>query len=386
MPNLKPFHLAIPQSRIDAILARVRDYPWFPAPEDEGETWSRGINTAWLEELCAYWTKAYDWRAAERDLNRYPQFKADIDGLAIHFVHVVGEANGKRPLIVTHGWPGSHYEFWDAIDRLAFPSRFGGSAADAFDVVAPSLPGFGFSGKPAKPFGPRATAALFDKLMTQELGYSRYIAQGGDWGSLVSSLLAMDHAACAACHVNMASLARTADAQPQTDEEKQWAQTMGAMMQLEGAYFQQQSTKPQTLAMALMDSPVGTAAWILEKFHGWSDLRGGRLEDVYSKDQLLTSVMIYLVADAIATSVWYYRARIEELGLVFPAGTRVDKPVGIANFKGEPVFKVPPRSWAERVYNIVHWSDFAQGGHFAAMEQPDLFVEDLRTFGRTIGF
>ncbi|MBI1186774.1 MAG: alpha/beta fold hydrolase [Alphaproteobacteria bacterium] len=382
---VQPFTVDVPQAKLDAIRARVSAYPWFPAPEDESDQWSRGVNTAYLKELCAYWLSGYDWRTAEAELNRFPQYIATIDGLDVHFVHVVGEAEGTRPLILSHGWPGSHYEFWGSIEKLAFPSRFGGSRTDAFDVICPSLPGYGFSAKPRKPLGQRATARLFDALMTKELGYARYLAQGGDWGSMVSSFLALDHPACVGVHLNMAAL-RPADTTPQTEEETQWLQTMQMMLQLEGAYLQEQSTKPQTLAMALMDSPVGTAAWILEKFHGWSDLRNGGLEGVYSKDQLLTNIMIYLVTDSIATSVWYYRARLEEGGFFLPAGTRVETPTGVANFKGEPVFKIPPRSWVERIYNLKHWSAFEEGGHFAAMEKPDAFVGDVRAFARAVGF
>ena len=378
------FRIDIPQANIDAIRARIGAFPWFPAPSDEGDQWLRGVNTAYFKDFCAYWLSTYDWRAAEAELNRFPQCLVTIDGLDLHCVHVVGEAGGARPLILSHGWPGSHYEFWGVIEKLAFPSRFGGSSADAFDVVVPSLPGYGFSGKPDKPLGQRATAALFDKLM-RALGYPRYLAQGGDWGSMVSSFLALDHEACVGAHLNMVAL-RTADVQPETDEEKGWAQTFQFMFQLEGGYFQQQATKPQTLAMALMDSPVGAAAWILEKFHGWSDLRGGGLEAAYTKDQLLTNIMIYLVTNSMATSVWYYRARIEEGGLFLPAGTRVDKPIGVANFVNEPVYKTPPRSFAARMYNIVHWSDIDRGGHFAAMEAPDLFTADVRAFARAIRY
>ncbi|MGE0046753.1 MAG: epoxide hydrolase family protein, partial [Hyphomonadaceae bacterium] len=327
---MQEFRVAIPQEKLDFIAARVRAFPWFPAPSDEGDQWARGVNTAYLKELCAYWLDRYDWRAAEATLNRYPQFTADVDGETVHFLHVVGEAGGKRPLILSHGWPGSHYEFWEAIPKLAFPSQHGGSSADAFDLVIPSLPGYGFSGKPAKPLGQRATAKLFDALMTKTLGYKAYIAQGGDWGSMVSSYLGLDHDACVGVHVNMAAL-RAADTAPRTSEEADWLIAIQAALQAEGAYLQEQSTKPQTLAMALMDSPVGTAAWILEKFHGWSDIRKGGLEGVYSKDQLLTNIMIYLVTESSATSVWYYRARVEEGGFVLPAGTKLDKPTGVAN-------------------------------------------------------
>ncbi len=378
----KPFTVNIPQAKLDAIAARVRAYPWFPAPT--GEAWEYGSNTAYLKELCAYWLNGYDWRAQEKTLNAHPQFIAEIDGLDVHFVHVRGEGDAaKRPLILTHGWPGSHYEFWQSIPRLAFPSQHGGDAKDAFDVIVPSLPGYAFSGRPKKPLGQRATAKLFNALMTKELGYTKYVAQGGDWGSLVTSFLALDHEACAAAHINMLAF-RPSDPAPKTEEEGRWAMAQAAAFQREGAYFQEHTTKPQTLAHALMDSPVGVASWILEKFNGWSDITKG-LERVYSKDQLLTNIMLYLVTDSIATSIWYYRARLEE-GAALAPGQRVEKPTGVANFAGEAVFTMAPRSYVERVYNVVHWNDFAEGGHFAAMERSQDFVADVRAFARTIGY
>ena len=310
-----------------------------------------------------------------------------MDGLDIHFVHVVGEANGNRPLILTHGWPGSFNEFWDAIGPLAFPSQHGGKAEDAFDLVIPSLPGYGFSGKPASPLGQRATAALWDKLMRDVLGYDTYLAQGGDWGGMVTSWLGLKHGAhdgkggVKAIHLNMIGF-RPSPPTPETPEETKWVTSTQAAMQAEGAYFMEQSTKPQTLAMALMDSPLGTAAWIIEKFHGWSDLSKGGLLDVYSKDQLLTNVMIYLVNDAIATSVWYYNAFWQEGGPGLPEGVRCETPTGFASFPGEKIFSPPPKSWCDRAYNITHWSEMPRGGHFAAMEEPTLFVEDVRKWAR----
>ncbi len=380
----QPFAINIPQAKLDAIAARVRGYPWFPAPD--GEAWEYGVNTAYFKEFCAYWLERFDWRAAERELNKFPQFTANIDGLDVHFVHVRGEGDAaKRPLILTHGWPGSHYEFWGSIEKLAFPSKHGGDAKDAFDVIVPSLPGYGFSGKPKKPFGQGATARLWNKLMTEELGYKTYVAQGGDWGSLVTMLLGYNHApACVGVHVNMMALQLGGGAAPQTDEERNWAAAAARSMQAETAYFQEQTTKPQTLAMSLMDSPVGTAAWILEKFHGWSDIRKSGLEGVYTKDQLLTNIMIYLVTDSIATSVWYYRARADEqLNL---GGAKLQAPLGVSNFKGEGVFQMAPRSMIERIHKIAFWSDQEEGGHFAAMEQPDAFVADVRAFARAIGY
>lgn len=376
----------------DDVLARIRDrvaaYRWFPAP-DVGGPWQFGMAASVLKDIQDYWLNSYDWRAMEAELNRWPHFRASVDGLDIHFVHIVGEAGGKRPLLLTHGWPGSFYEFHEAIGPLAFPSQHGGKAEDAFDLVIPSLPGYGFSGKPTAPLGQRRTAALFDRLMRDVLGYEAYLAQGGDWGGLVTSWLGFDHAAgagggCKAIHLNMIGL-RPSPATPTNEAEKAWMAHTQAKMQAEGAYFMQQATKPQTLAMALMDSPMGTAAWILEKFHGWSDLKENDLWSVYTKNQLLTNVMIYLVNDAIATSVWYYAALFAEGGVALPEGQRVEVPTGFANYPGEEIYAPPPRSWCERAYNITWWADMPKGGHFAAMEVPDLFVEDVRAWARSLG-
>jgi pimeloyl-ACP methyl ester carboxylesterase len=382
---MRPFTIAVPQAKLDAIRARIAAFPWFPAPTDEGDSWGRGVNTAWLKALCGYWLNTYDWRAEEAKLNARPQFITTVDGLDVHFLHVVGEAQGRRPLLITHGWPGGVLEFYDSIGPLAFPSAHGGKPEDAFDLVIPALPGYGFSGKPEKPLGQRATASVWQALMAR-LGYDRYLAQGGDWGGMVTSWLALEQPGCIGAHLNMIGF-RPTPATPQTDAEAAWLTRTQMMMQAEGAYFMQQATKPQTLAMALMDSPVGAAAWILEKFHGWSDLgTHGDLLKVYSREALLTNVMVYLVNDAMATGVWYYRALLEEGGVNLPAGARVEKPVGFANFPGEKLYTPPPRSWAQRAYNIVHWSEMDGGGHFAAMERPAAFVADVRAFARAIGY
>ena len=388
MPEAKPFKIEIAPEKLDAIRARVKAFQFFPAPAALPE-WQLGMSTPVLEDIQSYWLSTYDWRAAETDLNRYPQFTARIDDLDIHFLHVVGEAEGKRPLLLTHGWPGSVFEFYDAIGPLAFPSRHGGEVNDAFDLIIPSLPGYGFSSKPSAPLGQRATAKLWNTLMQDVLGYEHYLAQGGDWGGMVTSWIGFDHGAhdgkggCQAIHLNMIGL-RPTPATPQTDEEIAWLQHTQTMMQLGGSYFMQQATKPQTLAMSLMDSPMGTAAWILEKFHGWSDLKEDDLFSVYTHDQLLTNIMIYLVNDAIATSVWYYAAFIGEGGPALPEGGRCETPTGFANYPGEAIYTAPPRSWCDRAYNINYWAEMPRGGHFAAMEVPDLFVEDVRAWARTI--
>lgn len=387
MADAEPFSIKVSDEVLSRIRQRVADYRWFPAPEAVMTGWEYGMSTPVLQEIQDYWLNAYDWRAVEADLNRYPQYTAEIDGLDVHFLHIVGEAGGRRPLLITHGWPGSVYEFWQVIPKLAYPTEHGGKVEDAFDLIIPSLPGYGFSGKPASPFGQRATAALWDKLMRDVLGYDTYLAQGGDWGGLVTSWLGFNHGpgkgGCKAIHLNMIGF-RPSPGTPQSDDEKAWLERTQGAMQLEGSYFMQQATKPQTLALGLMDSPMGQAAWIIEKFHGWSDLGDGGLFDVYTKDQLLTNVMIYLVNDAFATSVWYYNALFQEGGVGLPEGARCETPTGFANFPGEALYTAPPRSWADRAYNIVHWTDMPRGGHFAAMEQPDLYVKDVRAWGAKV--
>lgn len=387
MSKVTPFTVNVSDDVLARIRARVEAYRWFPAPSI-GDEWAFGMSSAFLRDIQAYWLEQYDWRAAEKTLNAWPQFKTEIDGLDIHFLHVVGEAGGKRPLLLTHGWPGSVYEFYEAIGPLAYPSKHGGKAEDAFDLVIPSLPGYGFSGKPTAPTGQQATAKMWDTLMRERLGYDTYLAQGGDWGGLVTSLLGLNHGVdsgggCKAIHLNMIGH-QPADRTPRTDEETKWIAASQAAMQAEGAYLMEQATKPQTLAMALMDSPMGTAAWILEKFHGWSDRSRGKLTDIYSRDQLLTNVMIYLVNDAIATSVWYYAALFLEGGAQLKPDQKVNVPTGIADYPGETIYRTPPRSWCERIYNVAYWSGMKEGGHFAAMEVPDLYVEDVRAWARAV--
>ncbi|PZQ62209.1 MAG: epoxide hydrolase [Phenylobacterium zucineum] len=379
---MRPFEVRWTEAEVESVLARVRGYPWPPAPA-VADGWAYGTDGAWLRDLCAHWTDGYDWRAAMAELNRFPQFTARVEDYDIHFLHVVGEAGGKRPLLVTHGWPGSHYEFWGAIEKLAFPSRFGGDPADAYDLVIPSLPGFGFSSKPARPIGQRTTARLFNALMTEVLGYSTYLAQGGDWGAMVTSWLGRDHGASArAIHLNM--LGFRPHGGPQGEAEVAWATRQAGAMEVMGAYFRLQVSKPQSIAWMAAGNPVGQAAWIAERFHDWSDLSKKSLDEAYGKDRLLTNIMIYVMTDSFATGAWYYRGLVEEGGVAFEPGERVETPTAFANFPGEPLYSAPPRSFAERAYNIVRWNEMARGGHFAAMEEPDLFVEEVRAWGRWV--
>ncbi|MGZ4887342.1 MAG: epoxide hydrolase family protein [Candidatus Aminicenantales bacterium] len=383
MAEIKPFEVSWSDAAVEAVLAKVRAYDWPPIPEVP-DGWAYGCDGAWLRGLCDHWTGGYDWRAAVADLNRFPQFTARVEDFDLHFLHVVGEAGGRRPLIVTHGWPGSHYEFWGVIEKLAFPSRFGGKAEDAFDLVVPSLPGFGFSSKPVRPIGQRTTARLFNTLMTQVLGYPTYRAQGGDWGAMVTSWLGRDHGPHArAIHLNM--LGFRPHGGPQGEAEIAWATRQAGMMDVMGAYFRLQVSKPQSIAWMGAGNPVGQAAWITERFHDWSDLsKKQTLDEAYGKDRLLTNIMLYVMTGSFATGAWYYRGLVEEGGLAFEPGERCETPTAFANFPGEPLYQAPPRSFAERAYNIVRWTDMPRGGHFAAMEEPDLFVDEVRDWARSL--
>jgi microsomal epoxide hydrolase len=381
MSQPRPFTVDWSSSAAGAVLDQVRNYPWPPAPKVE-DGWAYGCDAGFLKSLCDYWTGDWDWRAAVETLNRYPQFTARIEDFDIHFVHVVGEAGGKRPLLLSHGWPGSHYEFWGVIDKLAFPSRHGGEAADAFDLVIPSLPGFGFSSKPERPIGQRATARLFDALMTETLAYDRYLAQGGDWGSLVTSFLGLHHGDhVKAIHLNMMAL-RPHDG-PQSQDEIAWLTRTGAAMDMLGAYFRLQMSKPQSIAWMAAGNPVGQAAWIIERFYDWCDRRSAPFEQVFTQDQLVTNLMIYVMTGSFTTGAWYYRGMLEEgFATQLGEGQRCETPTAFANYPGEALYSAPPRSWADRAYNIDRWIDQPRGGHFAAMEQPDLFVDDVRAWAR----
>ena len=381
--KVAPFKVDWHAAGVGEVLEKVRAYPWPPTPEVP-DGWGYGCDGDFLKDICAYWLDGYDWRAAEAELNRWPQFTAHIEGFDIHYVHVVGEAQGKRPLLLSHGWPGSHYEFWSSIEKLAFPSKHGGKAEDAFDLVIPSLPGFGFSSKPRRPFGQRSTARLFNTLMTGVLGYDRYLAQGGDWGAFVTSCLGFDHAAhVKAIHLNMIGFRPHGG--PTNEAEVAWLTRQNAMMDVMGAYFRLQASKPQSLAWLGAGNPVGQAAWIIERFYDWCDRRNAKFEDVFTRDQLLTNVMIYVMTGSFTTGAWYYRALLEEGGVVLNEGQRCETPTAFANFPGELLYSAPPRSWAERAYNIVRWTDQPDGGHFAAMEQPDLFVKDVRAWAAEVG-
>jgi microsomal epoxide hydrolase len=384
MSEPQPFRISVGQRKLDEIRAKVRAYQWHEAPRgpELDDSWAYGANLAYMKRLCAYWADGYDWRQWEEALNRHPQFSASVNGLDIHFYCEDGSGTRPTPLILSHGWPGSVFEFLHIIDKLAHPERFGGDANDAFTVIVPSLPGYGWSGKPERPLGPRTVARHFDVLMTDVLGLPGYIAQGGDWGSAISGWMAYEGKGARAAHLNMFGW-RSPGVQPATPEEKEYAARAARLFELEGAYFREHTTKPQTLSYAMMDSPVGACAWIVEKFHGWSDTRGG-FENVYSMDQLLTNVMIYLVTRSFNTATWLYRGLMEDPGgPPVPAGARIEKPVGIAAFPID-LIPFPPKSLVERHMNVTHWTDFEAGGHFAALERPEDLVKDIRAFAATL--
>lgn len=381
MSPCHPFTISIPDDTLEGIQSRVRDYPWHEMPDDGG--WDYGTNLDYMKELCDYWVNQYDWRKHEKQLNRFSHFRAMVDGIDLHFIHEKGSGPNPRPLIISHGWPGTVVEFLEFIDLLAHPEIHGGKIEDAFDVVAPSLPGFGFSGRPPRPFGPRKMAGVFNSLMTDVLGYKHYLAQGGDWGGAISSWLGFDHVpACTAIHINILTM-RHPDG-PQSAEETAWANKFDEDQIVQDGYRTQQATKPQTLSYAMMDSPVGIAAWIVEKMHGWSDISDNNVESVYSKDQLLTNIMVYVVTKTFNTASWIYYGRREEGGRVLsPEGKRVEVPTGCALFPKE-LLSWPPRSYAERIYNITQWTEMPRGGHFAAMEQPEFLIDDIRQFSRSL--
>lgn len=377
--SVKPFHVPWTAASFARLREAIAGYTFPLSPEDDG--WRHGCDPAFLKSLCAYWVDGFDVEAAAATLNRYPQVVVALDGIDLHAVHVVGEAQGKRPLLLAHGWPGSIYEFWQVIEPLAFPSRHGGRADDAFDLVIPSLPGYGFSGKPAKPVGVRTAAALFHQLMAR-LGYPSYCAQGGDWGAGVAAWLALDFPDdIEAIHLNYLLVQPAAF--PETAEEKSWKAAFDDTQQKLGAYALLQGTRPQSLAYAMNDNPVAQAAWLVERFHDWADLRDRPFEEVFSKDQLLTNIMIYVANEAFVTATWLYSGGRTESVRTMPAGRRVEVPTAFAAYR-DPRSPNPPRTWVERGYPITRWAEQPRGGHFAAMEVPDPFVDDLRAWAQTM--
>lgn len=380
-----PFQIDIPQSTLDDLHQRLRQVRWPDAEHKAG--WNMGTSLDYLKELTAYWQTQYDWRTHETYLNQFNQFVAEIDGSEIHFIHERGKGPNPKPLLLLHGWPDSFYRFHKVIPLLTDPASFGGNADESFDVIVPSLPGFGFSSRPTEPECMKSTRTtdLLAKLMTHELGYERYLVAGGDIGARITRLMALHHSAdIAGIHLTDIGFPRdisfpAAIPEPLPVEQK----FMGAAQfwfVMEGAYAAVQSSRPQTLAFALNDSPVGLAAWIIDKFRAWSDCDGD-VEQCFSKDELLTNIMIYWLTETVSSSMRLYF----EDGRTTPqiaAGQRIEVPAAVALFPKD--FTHPPRELAERFLQIQQWTEMERGGHFAAWEAPGAYSADLRAFARML--
>ena len=376
----EPFTLHVPDAAIADLrerLARTR----FP-DQAPGEPWAYGTDLAYLRELVAYWRDGFDWRGAEAGLNAFPQYRVALHGIGLHYLHVPGVGPSPLPLLLMHGWPGSVLEFLALIPRLTDPARFGGEAADAFTVIAPSLPGFGLSFEPGqRRFSAEEMADCLADLMTGVLGHPRFAAQGGDWGSFVAARLGYAHAASlVGVHLNLLPLPRD-PTPPASPEERRYQGELASFLAEETGYQWIQGTRPQTLAFALTDSPAGLAAWIIEKFRAWTDC-GGDVERVLGKDRMLANIALYWFTGAIGSSFWPYYAR-KHGPWPIPEGATVDVPVGYAEFPCEILR--PPRSLAARTFtDIRRWSVMPRGGHFAAMEQPEALADEVRAFFRPL--
>ena len=377
--RIEPFKIAVPDEVLTDLQQRLVRTRW--PDEIDASEWDYGVKLSYMKELVAYWQADYDWRKHERMFNEFDQFTTDIDGLKIHYIHVRSKEKDALPLVLTHGWPGSIYEFYKVIGPLTDPVAHGGKAEDAFHVVCPSLPGFGFSDKPReRGYSVSRMAGIVAKLMAR-LGYEKYGAQGGDWGAGVSNWLGRYDAEHAiGVHINFPSGGQPTMGDPWegvTPAERERYEKRNQELQNQKAYGAIQGTRPQTLGFALNDSPAGQAAWIIDKFWVWSD-HGGNLENSFTKDELLTNVMLYWVTQSGPSSARIYYER------EFYTGDRKSgrAPVGVALFPKE--INVPPRKWVEAQYNLIHFTEMPKGGHFAALEQPGLLVDDVRTFFRKV--
>lgn len=379
--DIEPFEISVDDHVLEDLRRRLQNVRWpgTISPND----WSDGTNSQFLRELVRYWRDDFDWRAQEARLNHFPQFTAEIDGLKIHFIHVKGKGPDPMPLIITHGWPGSFLEMEHIIPMLADPAAHGGDAWDAFDVVVPSLPGYAFSEAPKLPgIGTFEIAGMWAQLMSG-LGYGKFGAQGGDIGAGVSSWLAYrfpEQLFGVQLNYIPASYRPFSGpgTLPLTDDEQAFAERAVEWADKEGAYAHMHGTKPQTLSYAMTDSPVGLAAWLVEKFHAWSDCDGDVLK-VFGMDTLLTEISIYWFSGSLDASFRLYKEGRNH-PMVFKAGEKITPPLGVAHFAKE--LPQPPRSWVERVYNVTRWTEIEKGGHFAAMEQPEILAEEIRAHFR----
>jgi pimeloyl-ACP methyl ester carboxylesterase len=381
--DIKPFTIDTPDAVLDDLQRRLEQTRW--PGEIPGSGWDYGANLGYLQELMAYWCTHFDWRAQEKLLNSFSHYKTTIDGQGIHFIHERGKGPNPMPLVITHGWPGSFFEMYKIIPMLTDPGSHGGDAAEAFDVVVPSMPGYGFS-DPSTQRGMHVlrVSDLWAKLMTEGLGYSRFGAQGGDWGASVTNYLGYAHAQHL-IGIHTTSITRPTPylgpgSAPLSEAETAFMARRTEWLQAEGGYSHIQGSKPQTLSYGLNDSPAGLAAWMVEKYRTWSDCHGD-IESRFSKDELLTTVCIYWVTQTINSSIrLYYETHRQPWEL--KQGEKVSAPTGVAVFPQE--ISVPPREWGERSFNLQRWTEMPRGGHFAALEEPALLVDDIRAFFRPL--
>jgi pimeloyl-ACP methyl ester carboxylesterase len=379
-PDLvRRFEIHIPQTRLDSVMKRVRTatFPRQMPSRDGASDWETGMDIKWLKGLQSYWLNSYDWRKQEKLLNSYPQYIADVNGYEIQFYYIKGEGKNPLPLVLTHGWPGSTLEFFKVIDPLTQPSKYGGNRDDAFTLIIPALPGFGFSSMPAKPVNANTVAKLWNKLVTEIIGYKQYVAQGGDWGAGVTVRLGYffpDNVK--AIHLNFFPGITVPDS-AQTEAERKYFASINSWRIGGYDYWRIQADKPMMAAVALHDSPLGTAGWIAEKFWAWSD-NYGNLDSVISKDRLLTNIMLYIInPGGIDGSFWYYRGALSELNASTWPGY-VNVPTSISKYPADMPVAHPPSETPRRGYNVVRFKEMPRGGHFAAMEQPELFAQDIR--------
>ena len=381
--EVHPFKIEIPEQTLQDLQARLERTRW--PDEIHGSEWDYGTNMAYLKELVDYWRTSFDWRAQERLINSFSHFKTQVDGLDIHFIHEKGKGPNPVPLVVTHGWPGTFFEMHKIIPLLTDPASHGGDPADAFDVVAPSMPGYGFSGHPSeRGMDVLGVGDVMAKLMSEGLGYQRFGAQGGDWGASVTAKLGLSYPD------NVIGIHTTSVVRPTpylgpgsrelTEAEKGLINQREDWLAAEGGYSHIQGTKPQTLAYGLNDSPVGLAAWIVEKYRTWSDC-GGDVEKKFTKDDLLTTITIYWVTESISSSTRLYYETLRKPWELGPDES-IRVPCAIAIFPKE--LSQPPREWAERSYNVQQWTVMPSGGHFAALEEPTRLVDDVRNFFRPL--
>lgn len=373
-----PFKISVADEVIEDLHQRLDMARW---PDEIGENWQYGTDLNYLKQLCHYWRNEFDWREQERVLNQFDHFTTDIDDRKLHFIHQRSKHEAALPLLITHGWPGSITEFVKIIEPLTDPTNHGGTSADAFHVICPSIPGYGFSDAPTAPGFDQKSVAEGNIQLMQQLGYERYGVQGGDWGSAISSwnaVLAPEQVV--GLHLNLVFAGfpkhKKNPMEGVTEAEQQRLEDRQSSMKEGRGYQQIQGSKPQTLGYGLHDSPIGLAAWITEKFHAWTDCHGD-IERSLSKDELLTNIMIYWVTGTITSSTRLYYESAHSSNDMAEAG-RIETPTGCAIFPAE--LYIPPRIWAEEIYNIQHWSVMDRGGHFAALEEPGLFVEDIRQF------